>query len=457
MEVLEKTTVMPVPASVLDEWHRREAALERLRPPWERVRVVDAGQGIQDGSRAILELAWGPVRVRWVAEHFDCRPCEGFSDRQVEGPFSVWEHRHEFRDLGEGRSELIDRVRYALPGGSAGAVAAGSAVRRRLERMFAYRHAVTRADLERTAGSQQPSPRTVAITGATGTVGEALCVFLRLQGHRVLRITRHPREERDLFWDPVAGSLDLQAAGRVDGVVHLAGENIAGGRWTAAKKAAIRESRQLGTRTLVRAMAVCPEPRPALLSVSGVNYYRAEPGTVHDEESRSGEDFLAEVCRIWEGEALTAEEAGMRVVILRLGMVLTPAGGALGKMLPVFQLGAGGRLGSGEQRMPWVVVDDVVDIMHRALVDGSWSGVFNVVGPEIVSNRRFTEALAGVLGRPAWMPVPTAGIRALFGEMGEATLLADLGVRPARLLERGYRFRYPELEEGLRFLLGREG
>ncbi|HUF64083.1 MAG TPA: TIGR01777 family oxidoreductase [Verrucomicrobiales bacterium] len=449
---------MPVPASLLDEWHRREAALERLRPPWERVRVVDAGQGIRDGSRVILELAWGPARVRWVAEHFDCRPGEGFSDRQLEGPFAAWEHRHEFRDLGDGKSELVDRVRYALPGGVAGAVAAGGAVRRRLERTFAYRHAVTRADLERSPGSQEASPQTVVVTGATGLIGEALGVYLRLQGNRVVRVTRSPRNERDLFWDPVAGTLDLRSAGHVDSVVHLAGENIAGGRWTQAKKTAIRKSRRMGTRTVVRALAQCPEPRPALLSVSGVNYYRAAPGTVHDEESESGEDFLAEVCRIWEGEALAAaEEEGIRVVILRLGMVLSPAGGALGKMLPVFRMGAGGPFGSGAQRTPWVVVDDVVDIMHRALVDATWSGVFNAVGPEIVSNRRFTEVLGQVLGRPVWMPVPAAAIRALFGEMGEATLLADLGVRPARLEERGYPFRYPRLEEGLRFLLGREG
>lgn len=459
MQIFRKISRIEVDASALGLWHLASGAFQRLAPPWERMRVLQEPDEIGDGARAILQMKAGPLWLKWVAEHKDCRPGTGFTDVQVEGPFAHWEHVHTFRPADAGACELVDEIHYRLPLGFVGRMFGGVAVRKKLERTFRYRHAITKMDLEREGAEpgRDGVAMTVLITGATGMVGAALEAFLRMRGHRVLRLTRNSTRPGDVRWDPRSGELDLPQDEHVDAAVHLAGENIAGGRWSEARKRRIVESRRQGTRLLCEALASRSRRPAVLVSASGANFYGTGTAEPQDESSPRGSGFLSDVCEAWEGETAVAERAGIRVVRMRFGLILSPAGGALAKMLPLFQLGLGGRLGSGAQRMPWIALDDVVDIVHRALRDPRYEGPVNGVAPELITNARFTSSLARTLSRPAVIPVPGFALKLGLGkQMAEETLLADLALAPGKLLSLGYPFRFPRLDDALTHMLGLE-
>lgn len=322
--------------------------------------------------------------------------------------------------------------------------------------MFGYRHRVTAADLAAHSGCGENAMK-LAVTGSRGLLGSALLPFLSAGGHAVARLVRGPGQAAAGFrWDPETGVVDAEAFAGVDAVVHLAGENIAEGRWTAAKKERIRSSRVRGTRTLAEALARLKSPPRVLVCASAIGFYGDRGDAPLDETSSRGDGLLPEVCAAWEAAAAPAAAAGIRVVQLRFGIVLTPKGGALGKMLLPFRLGAGGRLGSGRQWFSWVALDDVLGAIHHAMGDETLRGPVNVTAPGAVTNAEFTRTLAHVLRRPALAPVPAFAARAVFGEMADALLLSSARVRPERLLASGFPFRYPELEGALRHLLGRD-
>jgi uncharacterized protein (TIGR01777 family) len=258
-----------------------------------------------------------------------------------------------------------------------------------------------------------------------------------------------------IAWDPASKRLPAPALEGLDAVVHLAGENIAKGRWSAAKKAAIRDSRVQGTRVLCEALSQLVDPPNVLVSASAIGYYGSRGDRVMREDSHPGTDFLAEVCQDWEAATEPAAAGGIRVVHLRTGVVLAREGGALHKMLTPFKLGGGGVLGPGTQYVSWVALDDVIGIVTHALTNEALKGPVNAVAPNPVTNYEFTKTLGRVLKRPtkAWMPTPV--VKVLFGEMGDALLLSSTRVEPARLQASGYPFRQPELEGALRHILGR--
>jgi len=271
----------------------------------------------------------------------------------------------------------------------------------------------------------------------------------------VTRLVRGASIGRDeAAWDPVRGLAEPSRLDGTDAVVHLAGANIAAGRWTPTRKAEIRQSRVEGTRSLCDALARLAHPPRVLVSASAVGYYGDRGAETLTEDSPGGTGFLADVCRAWEAATDPASQAGIRVVNLRFGMILTPAGGALAKMLLPFKLGAGGRIGGGEQFMSWIALDDAIGAIHHALGQESVRGPVNAVAPAPVSNTDFTCTLARVLRRPALFPLPAFAARLLFGEMADALLLGGARVVPARLQAAGYGFRFPELEGALRHLLG---
>jgi uncharacterized protein (TIGR01777 family) len=294
----------------------------------------------------------------------------------------------------------------------------------------------------------------VLISGATGLIGSALAQELKDGGHSITRLTRSPKGENDVRWDPGAGTIDGSLAG-TEAVVHLAGESIAEGRWTASKKERIMESRKKGTRLLAEAIAGLPTPPRVMVSASAVGYYGDRGNELLREDSGPGSDFLAEVCKAWEAVADPAREAGIRVVHPRFGIVLSPKGGALGTTLPIFKLGGGGRIGSGRQWWSWVALDDVVGAILHALEDDSVEGPVNVGSPNPLTNAEYTKVLGRVLNRPTVFAVPAPAIRIAIGGMADALLLASQRVEPVKLKETVYHFRYPELEGALRHLLGR--
>jgi hypothetical protein len=426
-------------------------------PPWETTRVVERHGDLHEGS-VTLEVPIGPIRTRWVSRHLDAVPGRQFVDQQVEGPFVRWLHWHLFEPIGASRCRYVDRIEYELPFGKAGELAAPM-VRARLERTFRYRHAVCCDDL---AGRQRypgQGPLTIVLTGATGVIGAALIPFLTTSGHRVRRLVRREPGPDDIQWDPAAGRLDGAALEGVDAVVHLAGEPIAGGRWTPERRRLILESRTRSTTLLAETLAGLTRPPQVLVSSSAIGTYgdRGDEVLTEGAPLRAGPEamFIERVGHAWEAATAAADRAGIRVVRLRTGLVLTPAGGALRQMLPLFRAGIGGRLGNGRQYLSWIAIDDVLGAINHALLIESLRGPVNVTAPEPVTNAEFTAALGEVLHRPVLIPAPAAGLRLLFGEMADELLLASARVVPERLRATGYPFRYPALAGALRHVLGR--
>ncbi len=294
----------------------------------------------------------------------------------------------------------------------------------------------------------------IAITGASGFIGAELSDFLASGGHEILPLVRRSPQAHEIYWNPRSSEIELERLEGVDVVVHLAGESIAGGRWTPERKAAILESRVKGTRLIAESLARLRQPPRVLVSASGIGYYGDRGDEILTEESAPGSGFLADVCRDWEAATEPARQAGVRVVHMRTGIVLSPRGGALAQMLIPFKLGVGGVIGSGRQWMSWIGLADLIGAYQHAIFTEALEGAVNVTAPNPVTNAEFTRALGRVLGRPTLFPLPEAGVRLLLGELGEALLLEGARVLPRKLLDSGFDFLHPELEAALRSELG---
>jgi len=416
--------------------------------------VLEREGGIHDGGKVVLGGRQGPTELRWTVRHAEFQEGRLFQDEQVSGPFGKWIHSHRFLPAEEGGCIMEDHIEWLPPLGTAGRLMAEGLIQRELDRLFSFRHARLRHDLDLHARYRSAGPMTVAVTGPSGLLGQNLVHFLTTGGHRVVPVSRRP-VEGGMSWDPGGGTIDAGALEGIDGIVHLAGEPIFGLRWTLEKKEKILESRKRGTELLARTLARLSTKPGVLVSGSAVGYYGNRGDTLLTEESGPGRGFLARVCGAWEDATAPAKRAGIRVVTLRTGMVLTPQGGALGTMLLPFKLGLGGRLGSGRQYVSWIDLDDEVGLIYHALATEAVKGPLNATAPSPVPNSTFTDTLGRVLGRPTLIPVPALGVKTLFGEMGQALLLDGARVVPHKAEKTGFRFRYPSLEESLRFQLGR--
>lgn len=295
----------------------------------------------------------------------------------------------------------------------------------------------------------------ILVTGASGLVGTALSPALKAAGHEVYRLVRSAPNSAagEISWDPEQGTIDAASLEGMDAVIHLAGENVSEGRWTDEKKRRIRESRSKGTRLLSETLAQLKKKPRTLLSASATGFYGDRGDEVLTEQSASGSDFLSEVCREWELATQPAAQSGIRVANLRFGVILTGKGGALKKMLTPFKLGVGGKLGSGEQYMSWIALEDAVGAILFALETESLRGPVNVVAPHPVTNLEFTKTLGGALSRPTIFSIPKFAARLAFGEVADALLLSSARVEPLRLKEAGFQFKYPELEAAMHHIV----
>ena len=443
----EKLSPVPGPRHEVFDWHTRPGAFTRLTPPWDPTRLLHY-EGIRDGQRVVLRVV-APWPRKWIALHSDYVEGVQFKDEQVKGPFPRWVHTHRVESDPVGRADhcvMHDQIDFKLPMGPLGALAYKLFMKRQIQRMFDHRHAILTGDIfdHRTlAGGRQ---LTVAITGASGLIGSALSDYLSTGGHEVRSVKR---------LDGL--SFDIDAIAGCDALVHLAGEPIAQ-RWNDDVKEKIRRSRVDRTALLAEQLARLPESqRPSvMLSGSATGYYGDRGDAILTEDSHAGTGFLAGVAQAWERATRLAEDAGIRVVHLRTGIVLSPKGGALQKMLTPFKLGLGGRLGSGLHYMPWITLDDHIRAVYTAIFDQTIRGPLNLVAPQPVTNRTFTKTLAKVLGRPAILPAPVGALRLAFGEVADEALLASARVEPMKLREVGFDYRHPDLEEALRRLLGRD-
>jgi uncharacterized protein len=294
--------------------------------------------------------------------------------------------------------------------------------------------------------------RIILVSGVSGPIGAAL--LPSLHGYKVKRLVRGGvTGQEQIGWDP-ARRLPPESVSGFESVIHLAGETVVG-RWTEAKKSRILNSRVLGTRHLAEALVQAPLRPRVLISASAIGYYGDRGDETLQEASPSGTGFLPEVCRQWEAATQPAAQAGIRTVQMRIGVVLSPAGGALQKMLLPFRLGVGGNMGNGRQWWSWIHVQDLVGAIHHILKNELLQGPVNVVGPKPVTNAEFSKTLAGLLSRPAIFPLPAFAARLAFGQMGEEVLLASQRVEPAKLIASGYPFQYADLRKALREILSR--
>ena len=439
-------------------WHGRPGALLRLFPPWWSVRVVSGPARLSAGDRVVLRVGKGPFRVTSEFERSEMDSAGLIVDRQVRGPLEHWRHTHRLDPIAGGGTALVDTVEWRGPAGPLGALFGSSRIRRELTRIFEFRARRIDRDLSLIRQYGADDPARIAVTGSTGLIGTALSSQLEVAGYRVVRISRsHPPPGRTsgwIRWDPASGRLPAGPLEGAHAVVHLAGETIAGLRWTPAKKRRIADSRQKGTALLSRTLAALGRPPRVLLVASAVGFYGNRGEEWLTEESGPGTGFLADVCRKWEAAADPARRAGIRTVHMRTGLVLSPAGGALGQLLLPFRMGFGGRIGAGRQYISWIDLDDHTGLTLHAISETALRGALNAVGPAPLTNAAFTDVLGRVLRRPTLLPVPGAVLRGAAGQMGVELLLSGQRAVPEKALRTGYEFRFPDLELSLRHQLG---
>jgi len=343
---------------------------------------------------------------------------------------------------------MRDEIFFRPPGGCS---IINPFVTRELVRLFRYRHAILANDLALHARWNNAPRKTILISGSSGFIGSALVAFLTTAGHKVIKLVRHtPRDESERSWNPKLGTLDSAIFDGVDVVIHLGGASIVGKRWSTEYKREILESRTKSSSLLCSTVAQLSRKPEAVIMASAIGFYGDTGNASVDEHSGVGVGFFAETCAAWESSARDALKNSTRLVHLRIGTVLNAAGGALKKMLPAFSFGVGGALGSGNQYMSWIALEDLLGIFEHSIFTTSMNGAYNAVAPESITNSAFTKTLGRVLRRPTFLRVPAQALRVIFGEVANAALLASSRVAPTRLLESGYTFVHPELEEALR-------
>jgi uncharacterized protein (TIGR01777 family) len=431
----------------------------RLSPPWQDIQITGRYEPPHPGSFLSFKIKNGPIFISWLAKHESFKGSRQFADIQINGPFKYWKHRHVFvpdKDIG---CILQDQIEYALPFNLHKIQIITNILENLLSRLFTFRHETTKYDLRLSKKfNREEKIMKILLTGAGGLIGSTLTALLSTQGHLVLRAVRDKEkcnDEETVYWNPITGEIDSTKLEGLDAVIHLAGENIASGRWTEKTKTRIRESRVHGTKVLADALAKSNNPPSVFICASAIGFYGEQGDSELTEDSPPGNNFLAEVCKDWEDSSKSVMKNGIRLVNLRIGVVLSPKGGALKMMLPPFIFGAGGNLGSGQQYMSWISIDDLARAIYHCIMTPSVSGPVNAVSSEPVTNAKFTTTLGKVLSRPTLIPVPAFMAKLILGEMADELLLSSSRVKPEKLVSSGFEFQHNNLELALRHLLGK--
>lgn len=497
MPVLHYETHLPFAREDVFTWYERPGALIRLHPPFAGRVVKEPSDGLKPGSESTLginlpgllgtslssvadllgNLTSLPLRswVNWQARHTEYQPNELLTDEMVSGPLKSWRHERQFADDGAG-TVIHETITYELPAADRLPGKGQELLHREFEatmqRILDYRTRQSTADLAfhqyhfNLASQNGTSSAVVAVSGASGMVGQQVCALLGGAGIEVLRLARG--QQTDLAsgrigWDPAEGLLNAEDLREVDAVIHLAGHPLFG-RFTDKHKQAVLESRVQGTTLIAEALAALEREDArgrALISGSAVGFYGATPENREHGQQRLtedlpvGTDFLAEVCQQWEESTAAAQQAGVRTALVRTGIVQSPLGGVLGQLLPLFAAGVGGPLGEG-QHQSWISIDDIASIFVHLALTPEAEGPFNGVAPEPVTAKEYAQTLAAVLHRPSAIPVPSFGPQLLLGKQGaEELALADQDVSAEKVLGAGYAFRHSSLQEALHHILGR--
>ena len=454
---------VPVPVDQLFSWHENPGAFERLTPPFEPVKVKKRKGGI-DGGEVHLQMNLGPIPLPWVARHHNYIKNKQFLDEQVSGPFASWNHAHLFEKIDAKSSKLIDKIDYKLPFGTVGKTFGGAFAEQKIKQMFAYRRNITKNDLV-SQSKYSGSPLNIAVTGGSGLIGSQLKPYLTTAGHSVENIVRGRPQKGELSWN-LENKTMSNLSGK-DVVVHLAGEPISkplGGMiplpWTKWKRNEILKSRVEGTKLISEHIASLNNPPKVMICASAVGYYGDRGEDLLSESEESGDDYFSHVVSEWEKAAQPAIDAGIRVVFLRIAPVMSPLGGALQVLGNAARLGSSPPVAGGKQWWSWISLDDVVDVIYHSIINEKLSGPVNVASPNPVRQKEWASTLAKVIwGRfgplTGLIPVPGFVLKTVLGEFGDVLALSSIKIDSSKLLDSGYEFRFENLEDCFRHLLGK--
>ena len=443
-------------------WYDSSGAFRRIMPEWEGITPIQAG-ALVDGERTKFKVSLGPIKQMWVARHYGVTKGEVFNDVMEKGPFGAWDHEHKFVTTSASTSAIHDTVEWRLPLHPLTFWTAPFTVNGRVDQMFKFRTTRVRNDLDRIAGFAHLPRQRILVSGSTGLIGLQLCAFLSAAGHSITRLVRPSSKlpadangDDVVEWNDQTGELISGDLNGFDTVIHLAGAGIGDKRWSAKRKTLIRESRTVPTRNLTTLLAGLDKPPSTFLCGSAIGFYGNRGEETLHESSAPGDNYLAEICQAWEASAQPAVDAGIRTIWLRTGLVITPMGGVLQKLLLPAKLGGGGPVGNGRQYYSWVSLDDQIYSIHHLLMSPECEGHYNITGPEPLTQKRFAKVLGKVLRRPAFMPLPGFVLKIMLGEMAKGLVLDGQRVLPTRLEESGYTFQHRDLESCLRQCLGRQ-
>lgn len=443
------------PKTVFD-WHLRFGAAQRLTPPWEQSRLLREEGKPEEGRKRFYKIGFAGLEFDWVDRFADYAPDSTFTTELAKGPLKQFRHIRTF-DVEERGTILTDELHYKLPGSFVGQGLLAGYFRQRMKRLFRFRQRRVVYDLAHLEEYKNKPRLKIAVSGASGDIGQHLVPFLNACGHEVWRLVRRKPypNTREIFWNPDTQEIDAKKLAEMDAVIHLAGLNIGEEAWSAARKTLLLNNRQAGAALLSNTLATLKKGPETLIVASAIGYYGHQPGKILNEDALSGSGFASLLCHTIEDSTAVAHKAGIRVVHARLGVVLSYRGHFMRKLLPSYKFGAGAMLGDGYQYLSWVAQDDVLYALHHILHTRSLKGPVNITAPLPVTNRDFSDSLARVLGRPRLLALPAWLVRFIFGQMGDELMLADACVVPDKLRHSGFKFTFPMLDSALRWTLGK--
>ncbi|MCL6755778.1 MAG: TIGR01777 family oxidoreductase [Candidatus Rhabdochlamydia oedothoracis] len=444
MDVKIKSPVA-VPCDFAFAWALRPGALKRLLPPWVKTDFLFDPPTPCNKTQVGLKVYVGPFFFKWILRHENFKLNQEFSDKQIKGPFKRYLHIHRFTPINSQSCILSDEIEFD-------SIFLENLINKRFIRLLKWRQKIMKEDLE-FIYKYSSVPLKILVSGANGFIGSQLTHFLRLAGHDVMRLVRHKQEVSSdtVYWDPIEGQFSKQEFEGFDAVFHLAGAPIAH-RWTKKYRNKLFNSRCRDTWLLSQVLSRLYSPPKTVISASAIGFYGDCKESV-TELSPTGGGFLSSLCQQWEMALETIEERGCRVVHARFGVVLGVKGGMLRQILPLYHLGLGGKIGSGNQYLSWIGIDDAMSALYHLLMTESLTKAVNLVAPNPVKQKEFSSILAAKLHRPRFFHLPSALISLVFGDMGKEMLLASTRAYPQKLLESGYSFRYPHLQEALNWIM----
>nr|MBA3750105.1 TIGR01777 family protein [Nitrosopumilus sp.] len=441
------------------DYHTREGALDRLMPPWSLLTLIKNNKDIKNGSVTILKLKLGPIGIKWIAEHLGYIQNRQFQDRMIKGPFRSWLHTHSFIPSDFDHCTMEDRIDYSLASGIARSKFINDLIQNNLNQIFYYRHRILKNDMTLRKLVRKNRRKKILITGSTGLIGSALIPLLKIVGeHNVTKMVRPSSKNIDnnlqvVKWDPDKEKIIINDLEGYDLIIHLGGENIFG-RWSNSKKQSLMESRIKTTRLLCNSIIKLTKPPSTFICASAIGFYGNRGSEILTEESSAGSGFLSDLCQKWEESTETAKSIGIRVINLRFGMVLTPRGGILQKLVKpsIFKIGL--QMGSENQYISWVSIEDVIGSILYSIDDSSIQGPVNIVSPNPVTILDFSRILSSVLKNKIMIPLSKRLLKLAFGEFADSVVSSSSFVLPKKLSSIGYPYMNPDLEDTLRLLLG---